>query len=268
VNIVKTIGQATRAPADETVRAPEIVRIGRGWFENQKPHRILEGMPIALMTLAFFGVLAGSLVELVPMLTGAAYQDEVAWNSPANPRPRTYRPLEVAGRDIYVREGCYLCHSQMIRQLPFDVLRYGDASKAEESMWDHPFQWGSKRTGPDLARVGSKYPDYWHYRHMFEPRDIVPQSIMPPYPWLHRQKINFAELESKLRALRRVGVPYTDAEVEGAAADATAQAAAISAGLVAQGAPEGKADREILALIAYLQAMGKMMPVPGKVGGL
>ncbi len=155
----------------------------------------------------------------------------------------------------------------MIRQLPFDVLRYGEASKAEESMWDHPFQWGSKRTGPDLARVGAKYPDYWHYRHMFEPRDVVSQSIMPPYPWLFRQKIAFGELETKLRALRRVGLPYTDSEIAGAESDARAQAAAMATELVNQGAPKGAEDREILALIAYLQAMGKMMPAPTKVRG-
>ncbi|MBS1962054.1 MAG: cytochrome-c oxidase, cbb3-type subunit I [Bdellovibrionales bacterium] len=270
VNVAKTIASAKTVPADETVRAPAIFKVGREWFQDQKPHRILEGLPVALLTLAFLGVLAGSLIELVPILTGAAYHDEVTWNAvngAAGAIPRTYRPLEVAGRDIYVREGCYLCHSQMIRQLPFDVLRYGPASTPEESMWDHPFQWGSKRTGPDLARVGGKYPDSWHYRHMRDPRDVSPQSIMPTYPWLYRQTLDFAELPTKLRALRRVGVPYSDADVANAEADARTQSGEIAAKLASDGAPAGTETREIVALIAYLQTLGKMTPAPTKVGG-
>lgn len=259
-NIAKTIASAKGAPADEEVRAPAIFKVGRSWFEGQKPHRVLEGMPVALMTLAFLGVLAGSLVEIVPILTGAAYQDDIAWNEGEGTKPRTYRPLEVAGRDVYVREGCYVCHSQMIRQLPFDVLRYGEASRPEDSMWDHPFQWGSKRTGPDLARSGGKYPDIWHYRHLWEPRDVIAQSIMPAYPWLFRQNVDFAGLGGKLRALRRVGVPYSDGEIASAEADARAHAREIATRLASDGIPPGTESKEIVALIAYLQSLGKMAP--------
>ncbi len=222
---------------------------------------------MVLMCLAFFGVLVGSLVEIVPMLTSAGYQNDIAWKTEVLARPRTYRPLEVMGRDIYVREGCYLCHSQMIRKLPFDVLRYGAASTAEESMWDHPFQWGSKRTGPDLARVGKKYPDIWHYRHMLQPRDVVAQSIMPAYPWLANDGLEFRTVGKKMGMLRRVGVPYSDAEIGMAEDDAREHASRIAAQLVADGAAAGIENKEVVALIAYLQALGQMQTTASKAGG-
>jgi cytochrome c oxidase cbb3-type subunit I/II len=272
VNVWKTIA-ASRSEdlVDETVSAPPVFRLNLAWFKGQAPHRILEGMPTALIILSFLGILTGSLVEIVPMLSGAAYQTEISWDTNAIQKPRLYRPLEVAGRDIYVREGCYTCHSQMIRQMPGDVLRYGEASKAEESMWDHPFQWGSKRTGPDLARVGKKYPDLWHFRHLLNPRDVVPQSIMPSYVWLFRDKLDTSNLSKKLKTLRMVGVPYTDEQINNAVADAEVQALEIATRLKTEGGPEGAEKKEIVALISYLQAMGQMMPPsfkPQKVSGL
>lgn len=262
VNVWKTIARSKSEDlVDDSAVVPPVFRLSKSWFQGQAPHRILEGMPTVLTVLAFLGILTGSLVELVPILSGAAFQSEIVWDSKEAPKPRPYRALEVAGRDLYLREGCYTCHSQMIRQMVSDVLRYGDASKPEESMYDHPFQWGSKRTGPDLARVGKKYPDLWHFRHMLEPRDVVPQSIMPSYGWMFRNKIDFASLPKKLRVLSQVGVPYSDEQIRAAITDAEDQAREISARLVEQGAPAGFENKEIVAMIAYLQSLGQMMPL-------
>ncbi|HUO95051.1 MAG TPA: cytochrome-c oxidase, cbb3-type subunit II [Steroidobacteraceae bacterium] len=172
----------------------------------------------------------GGLVEIVPLyFTGMVTE-------PA-PGVKPYTPLEVEGRDIYVREGCYLCHSQMIRPLRAETERYGHYSLAGESVYDHPFQFGSKRTGPDLARVGGRYSDEWHRAHLNNPRDVVPESNMPGFPWLATNKIDSDSTATKLRALRTVGVPYTDAEIAGAKA-----------------AVDGKTEQD--ALIAYLQGLG------------
>jgi cytochrome c oxidase cbb3-type subunit I/II len=198
--------------------------------------------------------LIGSLVELVPFVTANKYIDN-AYN--ANVKTIPYTPLAQAGRDIYVREGCYLCHTQMIRKLPFEVVRYGAASTMEESRFDHPHQWGSKRTGPDLARVGGKYPHLWHYRHMLNPQEVVSQSIMPAYAWLAKNKVVFETLSKKLAALKKLGVPYSDAEVQNAASLARAEAELIVADLKANGAVDVKEEQEIVALIAYLQFLGK-----------
>lgn len=260
VNVWLTIRSVKVAPADETVKVPPYFKIDRAWFRNQSPHRMLEGLPTVLTVLSLLAVLVGTVIEIVPILSSAAYQSEVSWTTESNPIPRPYRPLELEGRDIYLREGCYVCHSQMIRQMVSDTLRYGAPSKAEESMWDHPFQWGSKRTGPDLARVGGKYPDLWHYRHLLEPRDVIPQSIMPAYPWLFKNKLRLGDLSKKMRTLKKLGVPYSDGEIMDAESDARSHAAELGARLVSQGAPEGSEKREIVALIAYLQALGKMMP--------
>ena len=172
----------------------------------------------------------GGLVEIVPLM----FQAQAIQPAPG---VKPYPPLELAGRDIYVREGCYGCHSQMIRTLRFETERYGHYSMAGESVYDRPFQWGSKRTGPDLARVGGKYSDEWHRLHLENPRDVVPESNMPAYPWLLAGKVDPQGMAPRLRALRRVGVPYTDADIAGAAAQV-----------------EGKTDED--ALIAYLQVLG------------
>ena len=164
--------------------------------------------------------------------------------------------LELAGRDIYIREGCYNCHSQQIRTLVGDVLRYGEYSKIGESIYDYPYQWGSKRTGPDLARQGGKYPNSWHYFHMRDPRQISPGSTMPDYPWLFTDKTDTAALPNKIAVQRRIGVPYppmTDGEIQKACDE---QAALLAADLKTAGA-EVPPEREIIALIAYLQKLGK-----------
>ncbi|MCP4975194.1 MAG: cytochrome-c oxidase, cbb3-type subunit II, partial [Maribacter sp.] len=168
-----------------------------------------------------------------------------------------FTPLEMAGRDIYIKEGCYTCHSQMIRTIHTEELRYGAASTIEESMYDRPFQWGSKRTGPDLARLGKKYPDLWHYMHMENPRAVIKESIMPAYPWLIKSKINFDSLEKRIPLFKKLGVPYTDEELSDTGNLAKKQAKEIAKGLEKQGIKEDVSNRKIVALIAYLQALGQ-----------
>ena len=189
----------------------------------------------------------GGLVEIVPMFTTAA-QAVPSWVTPNT-------PLEVAGRDIYVREGCYLCHSQWVRPMRAEVLRYGEWSRAAEYTYDRPFQFGSRRLGPDLHRVGGKYPDAWHFEHMRDPRSTSPGSVMPPYSWLHRDRVDPDDVRASVRALRAVGTPYSDADVEGVAASMEAQGGAIVQSLAASGL-ETQWDREIVAMIAYLQRLG------------
>ena len=165
-------------------------------------------------------------------------------------------PLAIMGRDLYVKEGCYTCHSQMIRTMVSDVVRYGPESQPAESMYDHPFQWGSRRIGPDLARVGGRYPDLWHLRHMLNPRDIVPQSIMPAYPWMLYTKLDFKGLPKRVKALQTVGVPYADSDIINAVELAKAEADKIAVDLIAGGGPEGMQDKEVTAIISYLQSLG------------
>src|ERR1700757_3702171 len=175
-------------------------------------HQIFEKNSIILVVGILAVVAIGGLVEIVPLFYLKSTIEVVDGVRP-------YTPLELAGRNVYVREGCYLCHSQMIRPLRDEVERYGHYSLAAESMYDHPFQWGSKRTGPDLARVGAKYSDDWHVRHLINPRAIVPQSVMPGYPWLADAEIDPSTVADNLRTLRAVGVPYTDDEIKNAIAD-------------------------------------------------
>ncbi|MDP3276183.1 MAG: cytochrome-c oxidase, cbb3-type subunit I [Deltaproteobacteria bacterium] len=218
-------------------------------------HRMLEGRPLVFTAFTTLGVLIGGVVEIVPMVL----------TKPTDPRvtsaPAPLRPLELAGRDIYVSEGCYTCHSQMIRPFRWETQRYGDRSTIMDSVWDHPFQWGSKRTGPDLARVGGKYPNLWHYRHMLNPRAIASESNMPAYGHLARNTVNFANIASSMRALRTVGVPYQQAQIDRAQSDANLQANAIVADLREQGA-EAAPTSELVALIAYLQRLGVANPGP------
>jgi len=217
---------------------------------GEKPHRLLEGLPMVFTVLTIIAVLIGTFIEFVPAFLANQYVE-------ASPQIKPYKPLELVGRDIYIREGCYTCHSQMIRPLAAEFLRYGEASRPEESMYDRPFQWGSKRTGPDLARVGGKYPDLWHYRHMEDPRAVTPKSIMPAYPWLLRDKLDLATLPKKLEVLKSLGTPYSEDDLKFAQALAEQQAKEIAAGLESQGAAPGLEKREIVALIAYLQRLGK-----------
>lgn len=217
---------------------------------SQSPHRVLEGLPSVFITLVAGAVIVASIMSLLPSF--------LTKHQGLNISTRPYTALEIAGRDIYIREGCYTCHSQMIRTMVSDVLRYGPASNLEDSMYDHPFQWGSKRTGPDLAREGGKYPDLWHYRHMINPREVTPKSIMPNYAWLAKDNIDFESLVKKLGVMQSMDVPYSSQDVNYAADSARAQAKSIANNLVAQGAPQGLEEKEIVALIAYLQSLGKM----------
>lgn len=216
---------------------------------NATAHRRLEGLPMIFAILSFIAIFVGSAIEIIPAVMSKQYVTKIDAVKP-------YRPLELAGRDIYVREGCYLCHSQTVRPMAHEVLRYGKASEASEFIYDHPFQWGSKRTGPDLARVGGKYVNMWHYRHMWDPREVVSGSIMPRYTWLFSNKGDFNSIPKKLRIMQKLGVPYSQEEVEKSIEEAKAQAKTITDDLVAAGAPAGIEDKEIVMLIAYLQRIG------------
>jgi cytochrome c oxidase cbb3-type subunit 2 len=190
---------------------------------------------VGLMAIAIAIVVSiGGLVQIVPLMFQASVVQPL-------PGQKPYPPLELAGRDIYLREGCYGCHSQMIRTLRFETARYGHYSLAAESVYDHPFQWGSKRTGPDLARVGGRYSDDWHRVHLINPRDVVPQSNMPAYPWLERREVRSDKLVATMRAMQRLGVPYTEEEIAAAPAEVA-----------------GKTEMD--ALIAYLQGLGRYGP--------
>jgi len=212
-------------------------------------HRVLERRIVVFTVLVALALSVGSLIEAVPM-----FVDDDNVKTIASVQP--YTPLEVLGRDIYLREGCYNCHSQMVRPFRHETERYGEYSKGGEFVYDYPFQWGSKRTGPDLHRVGGKYPDLWHFRHMDEPPSTTPGSLMPRYPHLLTAPLDASEIQAKMRALRAVGTPYTDGDLEMAHERIRTQADAVAAAIVEQQGPEGTADREIVALIAYLQRLG------------
>lgn len=211
-------------------------------------HRTLEHKALLFTVLTAIALLVGSIVELVPMWV-------IDSNVPTIASVKPYTPLELYGRHLYLREGCYNCHSQMVRPFRFETERYGTYSKAGEFVYDHPFQWGSKRTGPDLHRVGGKYSDDWHYHHLLDPRDTSVGSIMPSYAFLAEATFDAGDIPAHMRAMARVGVPYTEAEIQGAPEAARAQAEAISARLKEKGIT-CPPDREIVALIAYLQRLG------------
>ena len=245
VNLYRT-AKAGQFIGDETVQAPARNP------ERESPklgHRWLEGIPVTFTVLATVAVLIGGLIEIVPMFL-------VKENVPTISSVKPYTPLEVLGRDLYIREGCVGCHSQMIRPFRSETERYGDYSKVGEYIYDHPFLWGSKRTGPDLHRVGGKYPDAWHFNHMENPRSTSPGSIMPNYPWLLSQKLDTSSLTARLRALRSVGVPYTDEEIANAQQSLEAQQKKIVANLAVGSITNVAPDREIIALTAYLQRLG------------
>ncbi len=249
-NLGKTIANAPKTDTSEAV-APGSTLIPLKEVIQEPFHRSLEGIPTVFSVLVVVAVLVASGISILPTLMMPTY-----YEAPKMIRP--YSPLELMGRDIYVREGCYTCHSQQIRSMASEILRYGEMSKPEESMYDRPFQWGSKRTGPDLARVGKKYPALWHYRHMMDPRAVTPNSLMPSYAWLEKDRTDFNSLPKKLSVMKTLGVPYTDYQVEMAEKDARAQAIQIANELAEQGAPKGLEEKEIVALIAYLQSLGQM----------
>ncbi len=212
-------------------------------------HRSLEGKATLFAVLSLIAVLAGTLGELLPTFVSEASRPEVMEGV------TPYSPLEVAGRDIYVREGCYVCHSQWVRPFRGETLRYGPWSRGGEYAYDRPFQLGSRRIGPDLHRVGGKYPDAWHYEHMQDPRSTSPTSVMPAYSWLHEWTWDPDDVQKSVWALKMAGTPYSDADVAGVAESTKAQASEIVGRLSAAGI-ETPPDREIIALIAYLQRLG------------
>jgi cytochrome c oxidase cbb3-type subunit II len=226
-------------------------------------HQVLEKSSILLLIGILLTVVIGGIVEIAPLFWLSSTIEKVEGMRP-------YTPLELAGRDIYVREGCYVCHSQMIRSLRDEVERYGHYSLAAESMYDHPFQWGSKRTGPDLARVGGKYSDEWHVAHMTDPRAVVPESVMPGYPFLARRELDYNDIAKRLTVLREEGVPYTDEEIKDAKADLERQVDPNAEGIKDFLARYPKAQArqfdgdpryvsELDAVIAYLQMLGTLV---------
>ena len=196
-------------------------------------HEKVETNNLLMVVLILLVIAVGGMVEIIPLFFQKSTTQPIEGVQP-------YTALQLAGRDVYVREGCYNCHSQMIRPLRAETLRYGHYSVAGEFVYDHPFQWGSKRTGPDLHRVGGKYSDEWHRIHLNNPRDVVPESNMPAYPWLEKTPVDAAAMPAHMTALRRVGVPYSDEEIAQASQDV-----------------QGKTDLD--ALIAYLQALGRAL---------
>ncbi len=223
-------------------------------------HETIEKNAVLLMVLTTITVAIGGIVEVVPLFTIETTVEKVEGVRP-------YSPLELAGRDIYVREGCYTCHSQQIRALKDEVERYGHYSLAAESMYDRPFQWGSKRNGPDLARVGGKYSNDWHYAHLINPQSMVPESLMPRYAFLANREVNVAKVARAVRANKTVGTPYSEEQVANVAADLAAQAdpnadpeaLAKRYPKAVQVPGDGRRVTELDALVAYLQVLGTMV---------
>lgn len=216
---------------------------------NASMHRKLEGWPMIFSALSLIAILVGSAIEIVPSILAKDYIVKIDAIKP-------YTPLELYGRDVYIREGCYTCHSQTVRPMSHEALRYGKPSEAAEFVYDHPFQWGSKRTGPDLARVGGKYNHMWHYRHFWDPRSVSAGSLMPRYTWLFDSKIDYSTLSKKLEVMQKLGVPYSPEEIRDAVSLAQAQASEITQELVLSGVPQKIEQMEVVALIAYIQRIG------------
>jgi cytochrome c oxidase cbb3-type subunit I/II len=256
-NLIQTAKQG-KFIANEDAEAPALEK------ETKKEaywHRVLEGKPILFTVLTLIAILIGGIIEFVPTFL-------IKSNIPTIESVKPYSPLELHGRDIYIREGCNNCHSQMVRPFRDEVVRYDpndmEYSKAGEFVYDHPFLWGSKRTGPDLHRVGNKYPDSWHYFHMMDPTTMSPNSIMPPYPWLFDHYIDVEATSGKIKALRTIGVPYEEGYEEMALDDVYEQADQIVASLLRDGV-EVHPETEIVALIAYLQRLGTDIKVSKNV---
>ncbi|ATA74296.1 MULTISPECIES: cytochrome-c oxidase, cbb3-type subunit I [Capnocytophaga] len=265
-NVIKTLQTAPKLQ-DELAEAPALTKISNGRLQGETFHTWLERKPIQMTIWATVAILIGGVVQIVPTIF-------VKSNIPTISSVKPYTPLELEGRDLYIREGCVSCHSQMVRPFRSEVERYGEYAKAGEFIYDRPFLWGSKRTGPDLLRLGGKYSDNWHFNHMYDPTSTSPNSIMPAYPWLTRNKHDRSDIEAKMRALVKLGVPYTEEDIANAHVSMEAQAAKIEQnlhndpdfvkqyeGAKASAQQAGKEfvpmkDREIVALIAYLQRLG------------
>ena len=246
-NLIKT-AQAGTFISETKAEAAPLTKNYRPAKSEHWHRRIFEWRPVTLLVWSLVAVAIGGIIEIVPTFL-------VQSNVPTITSVKPYTPLELNGRDIYVREGCYTCHSQMVRPFRSETERYGEYAKAGEFVYDHPFQWGSKRTGPDLLRVGGKYPNSWHYYHMLDPVSMSPGSIMPPYPWLFEQTWEKELLPKKISAMQTLGVPYAEGFQDEAVADAELQAQSISDDLATQGV-RVVPDKEIVALIAYLQRVG------------
>ncbi|MBZ0267420.1 cytochrome-c oxidase, cbb3-type subunit II, partial [bacterium] len=233
---------------------------GRSW------HTMIEGRPMVFTFLVLLAMLAGGVAELVPSIVirheiplrtaDAAEDPDAVAPEESEWAQQPYSPLELEGRDLYIREGCYNCHSQMIRPFRHETLRFGAYSRAEEFRYDHPFQWGSRRMGPDLHRVGGRYPNLWHYEHMRDPRSTSPGSNMPTYGFLVDRTVDYARTRQKMGAMRTLGVPYSDTDLDFAEETARSQAGMIAADLHASGARIAE-DSELIALIGYLQRLGR-----------
>ncbi len=254
VNAVATVTMLTLA-AVVAIAGTVALQLTR---DGGKPtwHRMVEGRALIFTVLALVAVLVGGLAELIPVVV---VQTPIAAQG-----QRPYRPLELEGRDVYIREGCFNCHSQQIRSFDFEAKRYGPISRLADSQYDHPFLWGSKRTGPDLAREGGKYPDSWHYEHLRDPRSISPGSNMPPYRHFVNGRVDLSRTATKVRAMQTLGVPYTQKDIDGAVADARAQQTQIAGSLATQGIHVDP-DADMVAIIAYLQSLGvsSKQPQPG-----
>ncbi len=255
-NLVKTAKQGSFAK-EEPAEAPALDKF-KDPLKRGVIHRWLEGKPAIFLVLTLFVVLLASVFEFVPMFL-------IKSNVPTIASVRPYTPLELQGRDIYIREGCNNCHSQLVRPFRSETERYGEYSKAGEYVYDHPFLWGSKRTGPDLHRIGGKYPNFWHYLHMENPSSMSPGSLMPSYPWLLTNDLDISTTESKINAMRSIGVPYSEGYEKVANDDLQNQAQMITMDLQNAGAP-AEPNKEIIALIAYLQRLGTDIKASGQAG--
>ena len=265
-NVIVTIKQGTDVE-DELAEAAALTNVSKKRTSGETFHTWLERKPIQLTILATIAILIGGIIQIVPTIL-------VKSNIPTITSVKPYTPLELEGRDLYIREGCVGCHSQMVRPFRSEVERYGEYSKAGEYVYDHPFLWGSKRTGPDLLRVGGKYSDNWHLNHMYDPQSTSSGSIMPSYSWLVRNRHDRSNIQTKMETMVTLGVPYSDEEIANAEQSMNVQAAKIEKNLYsdpdfAKGYEEDKKyasengeefiemkDREIVAMIAYLQRLG------------
>lgn len=245
-NLIKTMQQG-KFLANEDAEAPALEK-NYAAHGTEHWHRWIERKPVQLLVVAFVMVIIGGVIELIPTFL-------IKSNIPTIASVKPYTPLELQGRDLYIREGCYVCHSQMIRPFRSEVARYGEYSKAGEFVYDHPFQWGSKRTGPDLAREGGKYPDSWHFNHMDDPRTMSPGSIMPPYPHMLDRDLNISTTAKKIRVMQTLGVPYPAGYDKIANDDLQKQALRVQANLKKDGINCSE-KKEIIAMIAYLQRIG------------
>ena len=247
-NLVKTV-KAGRFVGDEASEAPALDKT-YGAHKGEYWHRWIERRPVQMLVFSAVAILIGGIIEIFPMVMIDANVPKIASVKP-------YTPLELAGRDIYIREGCLGCHSQMVRPFRSETERYGEYSKSGEFIYDRPFLWGSKRTGPDLHREGGKYPDSWHFNHMLEPQSISPGSIMPAYPWLIRDELDLETLPKRISVLRTLGTPYPEGYENQVFSDAEKQAKQIAARLKADGIEMAELEKkEVIAMIAYLQRLG------------